>query len=175
MQSQAPVIMEQAYAEYFQHQAGSGHLERNVGPVYEASYASQSGRGCCGIGRVLTAAATPLIVKGVKAVSEELSNAGFSLYRDIQRDPSLPAVSNAAINRLTEAGQNLKRRARRALTGRGTKQTRKRTTKRKPAKRRSTASSKKKINRRSTASKRQTGRGAQRERKLSKTPPDIFS
>lgn len=105
--------------QYFKRQAGAGsRMEPDIGSVY-ASTPDQQGRGCCGVGRVLTAAAAPLITKGIRAVSEELSNAGYGLYRDYRRDPTPSAMTNAAVSRLAEAGENLKRRARRALTGRG--------------------------------------------------------
>jgi len=162
---------------YYKLQAGAGsRLEHGIGAVYERSLNEQSGRGCCGIGRVLTAAATPLITKGLKAVGQELSNAGLGLYSDMRRNPSLP-LTRAAISRLAEAGENLKRRARKAFTGRGAT-TKKRSKKKvkKTAKKRTTSSVKKKIKRRATTSRSQKGRGAPRVKTPHQdAPPDIFS
>lgn len=165
--------MEQAYTAYFEQQAGGGGgpIEQSIGPVYQASFNQQSGRGCCGIsGRILTAVATPLVAKGVRAVTEEVANASFGLIQDIQRDPTLPAIGQAAVNRAVEMGRNLKRRARGTLVGRGRvkkgkQKGKKVASKRKPA-------SKTKIKRKGKPPKKQTGGGAQRERTQQQ---DIFS
>jgi len=173
--------MEQAYQSYFEAQAGRGNAtEPAIGSLYRASFAQQSGRGCCGIGRVLTAVATPLLVKGVRAVSEELANASFGLYRDLQQDSSLPALRTAAASRAGQFRRNLTRRARATLVGRGSKtKTRKRTApprrKTSPRKRKATPKRKTRqtrIKRKTTPGRRQTGGGLHHERTIE---PDIFS
>jgi len=177
--------MEDQYARYYRTQAGGGSRpEHAVGVVYERASA-QSGKGCCGIGRVLTAAATPIIMKSARAVGEELSSAGLGMYRDWQRNPSSSAMTGAAMSRLAQAGENLKRRARRALTGRGgsKKKKLKKTSKRKCAskKKKRVTTAKKKIKRRAKSSRSQKGRGALRERtdegvySSDSIPFDVFS
>jgi len=174
--------MDQAYQSYFQAQAGGGAVaEPGIGPLYKASFAQQSGRGCCGIGRVLTAAATPLIVKGVRAVSDEVANASFGLYQDLQQDATLPAIRTAAISRANQIRRNLARRARSTLVGRGSRKPAKK--KKKPTPRRKTQPRKRKtarkkppqksrIKRRTRTINRQTGGGLQDERT---NDLDIFS
>lgn len=177
--------MEQAYQSYFEAQAGRGSVpEASIGSLYRASYAQQSGRGCCGIGRVLTAAATPLLVKGMRAVSEEVANASFGLYHDLQQDSSLPAIRSAAASRARQIPRNLARRARTTLVGRGSQAKTKRTKGRKkatprrrapPRKRKTTAkrkTQKTRIKGRAKPSRRQTGGGLVG---VQTSDPDIFS
>ncbi len=182
--------MENAYERYFRQQAGGGSGPDPIGNVYKASYAQQRGRGggCCGIGRVLTAAASPFIAKGLQAVSEEALRLGVGLYSDIQRDPSLRSAGRATVQRLRNAGSNLKRRARAVLRGSGASRSKGRKSaavkvkKRKPAaKARKTTTSRPRATRgRIKATPKrdrgQTGRGAQRVKTPSSPiPPDIFS
>lgn len=165
--------MEQVYTNYFEQQAGGGsHVEGGIGPVYQASFTQQNGRGgCCGIsGRVLTTVATPLIVKGVKAVTEEVANASFGLYQDIQRDASLPAIKEAAKSRAATMARNLKRRARSTLVGRGKGKGKKQ--KAKKAAKKAKGPRKTKIKRRAKPGRKQKGAGAQQ---VQTQRPDIFS
>lgn len=165
--------MEEAYTSYFEQQAGGGgHFERGIGNVYQASFTQQNGRGCCGIGgRVLTAVATPLVARGVKAVTEEVANASFGLLQDIQQDHSLPAIGHAAVSRAAEMGRNLKRRARNTLVGRGRGKQVKR--KKKPAGK-PKRKTKTRIKRKTKRTRKQTGGGARRVR-TQLDHPDIFS
>lgn len=185
--------MEHAYEEYYRKQAGAGATRPadSIGPVYRASFTKQNGRGgCCGIGRVISAAATPLIAKGIRAVGEEAALASMHFYQDVQRDPSIRAVGHAAANRLAEAGQNLKVRARKALTGRGARGTKKKRTKTSPSKktkkkgrvtakgrgktstkRKTGGTSKKRIKAKGKRPKAQSGRGTLPEQ----VPHDIFT
>lgn len=176
--------MEEAYTAYFAQQAGAGRGGANpVGPVYEASYIRQNGRGgCCGLtGRYLTAIATPLIVKGMRAVGEEAANAAFGYYRDVtaaQEPLTFRAATTAAATRLSEAGRNLKRRARHALTGRGRKRTSKKAVKKRKKPVRPKKKPKKKLKASRKHSKAQKGRGRTRghtEADSTSPPVDIFS
>lgn len=178
--------MEQAYLTYFSQQAGGGESIGGVGNVYQASFSQQNGHGCCGVGRVLSAVATPLIAKGVRVIGEEGANAAFGFYRDVQQDGSLAAVGTAARKRIAEVGRNLKRRAAKALTGRGTKRRRRTDTTKKTKKKRSTTSNrsvkKRKsnprntpINRKKKSSKAQKRSSTRRSRSSSTRHNDIFS
>lgn len=173
--------MEQVYTEYFTRQAGAGGSSANIGPVYEASYSRQLGRGgCCGLtGRYISAVATPILAKGIRALGEEAASAGLGFYSDMTNAPgpvTLRNVRDAAVSRLAEAGRNLKRRARRTLTGRGRKtavpkRKAKRSTKRKtPTKRKKSQKKTTKTRRKSKTS--QTGRG---RATVQTVPFDIFS
>lgn len=173
--------MEDAFTHYFTRQAGAGRTAADIGPVYERSYSHQNGRGCCGLtGRYISAIATPVLAKGIRALGEEAAAAGFGFYNDMTNAPApvtLRNVRDAAVSRLAEAGRNLKRRARKTLTGRGRK--RKPTTasakrkptkkKRKPKKRKPKKSTKARRKRKTT----QTGRG--RASGQTPHPFDIFS
>lgn len=164
--------MEQVYTEYFKTQAGGGKTTpSSIGPVYQASFSRQNGRGCCGLtGRYVSAVATPLLARGVKALSEEAAAAGYGFYTDMANASgpvTFRQVRDAAVSRIAEAGRNLKRRARRTLTGRGSK----RRVKRKPKVKR--AKPKKRTKARRTRKRTQTGAGHASAR--SSTPFDIFS
>lgn len=173
--------MEQVYTEYFAKQAGAGRSSSSVGPVYQASFSRQNGRGCCGLtGRYVTAVATPLLAKSIRALGEEAAAAGFGFYNDLTEAKApltFRDVRKAAVSRLAEAGRNLKRRAKRTLTGRGAKA--------RPPKRRKAA--KRKTTKRKKAKRKPARRGTKRSRprKSSQTgrghsaahtqPFDIFS
>ena len=161
--------MENVYEQYFNQQAGRGREEVGVGPVYEASFPYQKGRGCCGItGRYISALATPIIAKGLRAVGEEAASAGYGFYRDVTSENplSLRTIGESAVTRISEAGRNLKGRAKKALTGRGNAK------KRKPAK----SPTKKGLNTTKTRKAPQTKRRAAPVRKQTiPTPRDVFS
>lgn len=105
-----------AYEDYFSHQAGMG----DVGRVYEASYIEQKGKGCCGVGRVLNSTVVaPILQRGLRALGQEGRTAALNIYRDVKKRPSLSTLQHSSATHLSEAGRNLKRRAKRVLTGRG--------------------------------------------------------
>jgi hypothetical protein len=117
------------YEAYYSSQAQRGRgaslstaTSNSIGPLYEASFTRQRGKGgCCGVGRVLTQAVTPVLAKSVRAVGQEAANAAFGLIQDIRQDPSPRGVGQAAVERVREAGRRLKRRAKVALVGGGGK------------------------------------------------------
>ena len=155
--------MEEAYQTYFQAQAGAGSTaDPRVGSLYKASFAQQSGRGCCGIGRVLTEAATPLVVRGVKAISQEMADASLGLYRDVQEDPTLQGIRRAATSRAGQVRRNLIRRARTTLVGRGARRKAGPTRRAAPKRRKRAPTRRKAPPRRRTTPRRTIKRGAAR-------------
>ena len=157
---------------------------KSVGPLYEASFASQQGRGgCFGVGRLITEAARNVATRGAHAIGEEAARATFGLIQDVRQNPSFAGARSAVIERASQAGRNLKRRARNILTGRGeAKKPKKSPPKKKKAgsqKRRPASSPRNQINSKSHRKRSHISskpRRAQKSRKKTATSfPDIFS
>ena len=96
----APV--EDHYYAYYVKQAGG-----EIGPIYTASYRIQRGRGIGSFLAGLWRFARPLIFSGLKAVGKEATSAGASALADLGTKP----VREILRNRLSEAKDNLKRKA----------------------------------------------------------------
>lgn len=170
--------------EYYLRQSGRGGRGPEVGPMYRASFGRQNGRGC-GVGRVLAAAATPVIARGLQVVGEEAAKASIGFMSDVRAGArSLSGVRSAAISRISEATRNVKRRARKILTGGGKKKgSSKRKKNKKKGKRKTTTkrSSKRsiKLKRKRASSQKQARRRGRRSQargvsSSSTSPVDVF-
>ena len=90
------------YYNYYTRQVGG-----EIGSIYRASYRVQKGRGIGSFLAGLWRFARPLLFSGLKTVGKEAASAGAAALADLGTKP----VKEILRSRVSEAGQNLKRKA----------------------------------------------------------------